>query len=48
LVEKVAQAVAKEARPIDDIRASAEYRREVVPVLARRLLQEAFDAARGV
>jgi carbon-monoxide dehydrogenase medium subunit len=48
LVEKAAQAVAKEAKPISDIRASEEYRREVVPVLARRLLQEAFDAAREV
>lgn len=48
LTEKAAVAAAGEARPISDIRASAEYRREMVAVLARRLLQEAFDAARGV
>ncbi|MEW5922260.1 MAG: xanthine dehydrogenase family protein subunit M [Bacillota bacterium] len=48
LVGKAAAAAAGEARPISDIRASAEYRREMVAVLARRLLQEAFDAAREV
>lgn len=48
LLEKAAQAAAGEAKPISDIRASAEYRSEVVPVLVRRLLQEAFDAAREV
>ncbi|MDO9533837.1 MAG: xanthine dehydrogenase family protein subunit M [Bacillota bacterium] len=48
LVEKAAQAAAGEAKPISDIRASAEYRREVTAVLARRLLQAAFDAAREV
>lgn len=46
--EKAAAAAAGEARPISDIRASAEYRREMVAVLARRLLQEAFDAAQEV
>jgi aerobic carbon-monoxide dehydrogenase medium subunit len=45
LMEKAAVAAAGEAKPISDIRASAEYRREVLAVLARRLLQEAFDAA---
>ncbi|MCL6477451.1 MAG: xanthine dehydrogenase family protein subunit M [Peptococcaceae bacterium] len=45
LVEKAAVAASGEAKPISDIRASAEYRREVVAVLARRLLQEAFGAA---
>lgn len=48
LVEKAAAAAAGEAKPISDIRASAEYRREVVAVLARRLLREAFNAAREV
>jgi carbon-monoxide dehydrogenase medium subunit len=48
LLEKAAQATTAEAKPISDIRASAEYRSEVLPVLARRLLQEAYDAAREV
>lgn len=46
LVDKAAAAACNEARPIDDIRATAEYRCEVVEVLARRLLKEAYDAAR--
>lgn len=48
LVEKAAAAARSEAKPITDIRATAEYRSEVVEVLARRLLKEAFDAAKGV
>lgn len=48
LVEKAAEAASGEAKPISDIRASAEYRREMVAVLARRLLKEAFDAAKEV
>ena len=47
LMEKAAQAASGEANPISDIRASAEYRREMVAVLARRLLQQAFNAASG-
>lgn len=48
LIEKAAVAAQGEAKPIDDIRASAEYRREIVKVLAGRLLKEAYAAAMGV
>jgi CO/xanthine dehydrogenase FAD-binding subunit len=37
-----ARLVAGAARPIDDHRSTAEYRRHAVAVLARRLLQRAF------
>jgi aerobic carbon-monoxide dehydrogenase medium subunit len=47
LARQAALAAAGEARPISDIRASAEYRREMVAVLARRLLCEAFAAAQA-
>lgn len=46
LAEEAAEVATGEARPISDIRGSAEYRHKIVKVLARRLLQETFDAAK--
>lgn len=48
LVEEAALAASGEAKPISDIRASAEYRSDLVAVLARRLLHETFAVAREV
>ena len=43
LIEAAAKAAAKAARPIDDIRASAAYRRHSVHVLVRRLLGQTSE-----
>jgi carbon-monoxide dehydrogenase medium subunit len=40
LLAEIAAEVAREASPISDARASAEYRREICSVLARRALEE--------
>lgn len=40
LVEKTAETCASESRPIDDIRASAAYRRHLIKVLAARTIKE--------
>jgi CO/xanthine dehydrogenase FAD-binding subunit len=43
LIESAAEAAAAAARPIDDIRATAAYRRHGVHVLVRRLLGQAWE-----
>ena len=45
--EQAAQAAAAAARPIDDVRASVEYRRAMVAVIVRRALERALQRARG-
>ena len=46
LIDKAAAAAASEARPISNVRASAEYRREMVGVLTRRAIRMAMDSIR--
>lgn len=46
LIARAAQAAAQDARPIDDHRGSADFRRQEVLVLTRRALQQAWQAAR--
>lgn len=49
LLEAAAEAAMRECSPIDDVRATAAYRRKMVKVLTRRLLTQASDRAqRGV
>jgi CO/xanthine dehydrogenase FAD-binding subunit len=47
LVEEASRAAADAARPIDDVRASAAYRREMVAVIASRTITKAIARARG-
>jgi len=47
LVAEAAARCAAIAKPIDDVRATAAYRRAVLPVLIRRVLQDCFDRASG-
>jgi CO/xanthine dehydrogenase FAD-binding subunit len=45
LVEEVAILAATEAAPITDIRATKEYRHQMIPVLVKRALSEAWNSA---
>lgn len=45
--EKAAVMAKEEGKPISDIRGSAWYRKELIQVLTRRSLSEAFERARG-
>jgi len=46
LVDAAAQAARDESRPIGNVRASAEYRRQMVEVLTRRAIRQAMETAR--
>jgi len=47
VLERCARTCADAARPIDDVRASAAYRRAIVSVLARRVLESCLAQGRG-
>jgi CO/xanthine dehydrogenase FAD-binding subunit len=47
LIEQGGVLAAEEARPISDVRASAEWRKKMVAVLTRRTLTEAWERSRG-
>lgn len=45
LIERAAQAASAEAKPIDDYRSTAEYRKATSAVLVRRVLKQALERA---
>jgi carbon-monoxide dehydrogenase medium subunit len=47
LFSRAGEAAAKDARPIDDFRASAEYRKAMVEILTKRVLDAAYKEARA-
>ena len=47
VAERAAQAVAEASRPIDDVRAPAEYRRAMAAVITRRVIVAALERAAG-
>jgi carbon-monoxide dehydrogenase medium subunit len=46
LFARAGETAAQDSKPIDDFRGSAEYRREMVKVLTKRALEQAFQEAR--
>ncbi len=48
LIQEVAQLASEEARPISDVRGSADYRREMVKVLTRHAMSQALSQAKSV
>jgi carbon-monoxide dehydrogenase medium subunit len=47
LLMRAAAACVRASRPIDDVRASASYRRKMVQVLAQRVIQQCYEMAGG-
>jgi aerobic carbon-monoxide dehydrogenase medium subunit len=47
-IKQAAEIAASESEPMDDIRGSADYKRDLVRVLAARALRRARDRAKGV
>ena len=47
LITSAAQAAKTDAKPIDDVRGTAEHRQDMVEVLTQRTLERALDMARG-
>ena len=45
-LKEIGNATAEDSKPISDIRGSAEYRRDIIPVLTRRAVLKAIERAR--
>ncbi|HEX5874832.1 MAG TPA: xanthine dehydrogenase family protein subunit M [Pyrinomonadaceae bacterium] len=46
-IQKAAEMAASESQPMDDIRGSAEYKRDLIRILTARALTRALDRAKG-
>ena len=46
VIAAAASAAAEEAKPITDIRSTAEYRKEMVGILVRRAIEKALERAK--
>jgi carbon-monoxide dehydrogenase medium subunit len=46
IIQKAAALAAEEAKPIDDVRATATYRKKMVAVLVRRSLENSMRRCR--
>lgn len=47
LLERAGAAAMEECRPIDDLRGTAAYRKELIRILVQRVLRQAVERARG-
>jgi carbon-monoxide dehydrogenase medium subunit len=47
LIESAARIASEESRPIDDIRSSAEYRKEMVSLLTRKSIKQSLNRAKA-
>lgn len=47
ILMRAAAACVRASRPIDDVRATAGYRRKMVQVLAQRVIQQCYEMAKG-
>jgi carbon-monoxide dehydrogenase medium subunit len=47
MIQKAAQLASEEAHPISDVRSSANYRAEMVQVLARQAISQALEQAKS-
>jgi carbon-monoxide dehydrogenase medium subunit len=46
LIQEAAQSVAKECRPISDVRSTATYRKGMIKILVERAILQALTAGR--
>jgi len=48
IIAEAAETAAEETKPIDDVRSTAKYRKEVTGVLVRRVIEKARERAKAL